>query len=66
MSERRFDLNGYELRDIIHVTTCGECGMGLVSAAEFHPWAACEEFKRSHDSSAVWRTLMPLVEELRR
>ncbi len=62
MSARRFDMHGYPLRDVIHITTCGDCGMGLVSHIEFHPYRACEVFKETHDSDRVWEALMPLLE----
>jgi len=58
---RRFDLHGYPLHEVIHVTKCAECGMGLVSGAEFHPWRACEVFKETHNSDRVWEAQWSLA-----
>lgn len=63
---RRFDLRGYRLNEVIHITKCEDCGMGLVSGREFHPYRACEVFKETHDSDRVWEALMPLVEQMQR
>lgn len=53
----RIDIRGNVIDNRIHVTRCAECGMGCVDAAEWHPWEACEVFKRTHDSREVWRML---------
>lgn len=60
---KRYDIHGNELTGKIHTSKCFDCGMGTVGAAEFHPYEACEEFKRSHDSRKVWRAIMPLYRE---
>lgn len=39
---------------------CEECGMPTLGLQEFHPYEACVEFKRTHDS----RTVEPLLERL--
>jgi uncharacterized OB-fold protein len=58
---QRYDFDGNLLHEKIHVTKCGSCGMGLVSAREYHPFEACEEFERTHDSRKVWRMLRPML-----
>ena len=60
---KRFDIHGNELTQEIHVARCYDCGMGLVHAAEFHPPEACEMFKATHDSVAVWTAILPLLRE---
>ena len=54
---QRFTINGERIISPIHVTNCGECGMGTCSEAEYHPYSACVTFKRTHDSREVWREL---------
>lgn len=53
----RIDIRGNVIDNTIHVTKCGECGMGLVDAAEWHPWDACVVFSKTYDSREVWRML---------
>lgn len=59
----RYDIHGNELSQVLLVTRCYDCGMGLVHASEFHPYRACEMFKATHDSRAVWTAIMPLLRE---
>lgn len=60
---RRYDIYGNELTEKVQTTKCFDCGMGLVHAAEFHPYEACEEFKATHDSRKVWKRILPLYRE---
>ena len=62
----RIDIHGRPLDTTVQTERCGECGMGTVSLAEFHPWRACEVYKETHDSREVWRALYRegLVHEL--
>ena len=57
MSARRVDLDGGPLANRIMDTRCADCGMGTVSAAEFHPYRACELYRQHHDSEKVWATM---------
>jgi hypothetical protein len=57
MSARRYDLNRNPLTEVIHVTECGDCKMGLVSETEYHPYLACLIFKHTHNSDIVWAAL---------
>ena len=57
MSARRVDLNGRPLANKVMDTRCAECGMGTVSAAEFHPFRACELYRESHNSETVWAAM---------
>lgn len=59
---QRYDLNGNPLpRPHILTTRCEECHMPLTAYAEFHPYEACVEFKRTHDS----RTVLAMLEAQR-
>lgn len=52
----RIDIHGRRITDTVFRTRCEECGMGLISAAEFHPYEACEIYKATKDSSKTWRS----------
>lgn len=57
----RYRIDGTPITNVIQHDKCFECGMGLCDPREYHPWEACEEFKRSHDSRKVWRLLRPML-----
>lgn len=60
---KRYSIHGDQYQSSIQTSRCAECGMGTIDANEFHPWEACEEFKRTHDSREVWKAIMPLFRE---
>ena len=59
----RITVKGGLIRNRLHVTTCSYCGMGLVDDMEYHPYAACEAYQRTHDSREVWREIRRLAQQ---
>lgn len=59
----RIDIRGDRIANVFHVSKCHDCGMGTCDAAEYHPWLACQVFKRTHDSREVWRALRRAAQE---
>jgi hypothetical protein len=60
---KRYDPNGNQIATSpLEMTECDECGMP-VYGMEFHPYEACEVYKRTHDSREVWKALMPRIRE---
>lgn len=57
---KRRSIHGGWLTGSVFKTKCHDCDMPTLAADEFHPYEACEEFKRTHDS----RTVEPLLERL--
>jgi len=53
----RITIRGGLIRNRIQHDRCADCGMGLCDPLEYHPYLACEVFKRTHDSREVWRAL---------
>jgi hypothetical protein len=60
---KRHDIDLRELHGSTIAMHCADCGMGLISAREFHPIEACDEFKRSHDPRTVLELLAREVED---
>lgn len=53
----RLTMNGGIIRNTIQHDRCADCGMGLCDPREYHPFAACEAFRRTRDSREVWREI---------
>lgn len=59
----RYSIHGHRLTGRVFTSKCGDCGMDTISEDEFHPYEACEVFKRTHDSREVEKALAPLFRE---
>ena len=50
---RRRSIHGNFLTGSVFKTQCHDCGMPTLDYDEFHPYEACEEFRRTQDSTKV-------------
>ncbi len=58
----RVRIDGTPITNVIQDDKCFDCGMGLCDPREWHPYVACEVFRRTHDSRKVWSALRDLAE----
>jgi hypothetical protein len=56
----RYSIHGHRLTGRVFTSKCHDCGMPTISPDEFHPYAACEAFRETHDSREVERVIEPL------
>ena len=59
----RVTFDGHDIGNVIQTEKCFECGMGLCDPQEWHPYSACETFKRTHDGQKVWEALRARIAE---
>ncbi len=58
---KRYRLDGTTIEANVLKSKCYECGMPTLAPDEFHPYEACVEFKKSHDSGTVEPLLRRLM-----
>jgi hypothetical protein len=58
-----FGVDGGEMKPKLEIeTTCAGCGMPTSSYREYHPWAVCELFKATRNSTNVRINIRAVIE----